>query len=1082
MPEQDPRFIPDAPKDERFTPDKSPSMLGQAWDVASKPLTTKPAEWGKRFVDWFTTPTLEESPTGEGGLQDFLKSIYAKEKGLVGGGVQGVGNLASEFTSPINLAMMGLGAGEFGATKAGLPAIARLLGYGSKAASVPFAVHGAGKVLSPQSTLAERGMGLAEAAGGLAGMIHTPAGKIRLTNPADIEAAVKAGKITPGTATQLTKKYYTDKASFDAAASSTPETLVRPEVSPEVAGPIANPAQTALPGFEDIFKPSAAPVNPDSIHAAFKAGKITQPEAIRLMENFYKEEAGKTIKTTPIAETKPPIAEVAPTETPVVSENRVTYVIPKNQATPEFVNNARDRGYVFKGLTDNGDFRFKKIGPVADITKMGEPTTPIVEPPIVPKVTTTTPPSVQNAVDLITSGKIKNVAELQRETGYSFTRAKTIWYAAKKQIRDSEMPPGFFTKMGPESTGIADVPKVVENAIPPIAPLTQLPSPPGLSRAIRDIPVTGNEELDSAVASLRAMRRRKGIDQFNELETQAYTGLMDKISNHPALPENLRQDLNAILGESAILGVERPGVITRIIENEKGELIIRPGKELPKKVVLGEVPIGKVVIVKSAGATPEFVKRLYDEGFRFLDENKTGGLRFKKIETKGQAPVLESEVGAVRPTRRGAMGDLGAVQDAQKSSIVMEAFNLPRGIMASWDFSAPLRQGIGLIHKKAFWTSLDPMFRSWASEEGFRASQERIANRSLFKKRIDSTTGKKLPSFADDAGLKLTDLTDLSKREEAIMSTWAEKVPMVRASNRAYTSFLNNLRADVFESLIKDGNVLTETSRNLSLARSIADFVNTATGRGSLGKLEASATILNTGLFAPRLIASRVKILNPSYYIMAPPLVRKEALKSLFAIAAVGNTVLQLAKMAGAEVGTDPNSSDFGKAKIGNVRIDPWGGFQQYVVAANRLIRPSFAKVPGMEGGTQTGIAPLDLATGFLGAGGQSVTSSTTGREYDLWEPHGPYAPTPATVGGRFLRGKLNPVIGFAWSIFTGAKEMSGQKMDFKTMNPMDNAIAQRFIPILIQDIYQLAKENPELLPLAIPATFGMGLQTYGQQ
>jgi hypothetical protein len=46
-------------------------------------------------------------------------------------------------------------------------------------------------------------------------------------------------------------------------------------------------------------------------------------------------------------------------------------------------------------------------------------------------------------------------------------------------------------------------------------------------------------------------------------------------------------------------------------------------------------------------------------------------------------------------------------------------------------------------------------------------------------------------------------------------------------------------------------------------------------------------------------------------------------------------------------------------------------------------------------------------------------------------------------------------------------------------MNPMENAIAQRFIPILMQDIYRLAKENPELLPLSIPAAFGMGIQTY---
>ena len=36
-----------------------------------------------------------------------------------------------------------------------------------------------------------------------------------------------------------------------------------------------------------------------------------------------------------------------------------------------------------------------------------------------------------------------------------------------------------------------------------------------------------------------------------------------------------------------------------------------------------------------------------------------------------------------------------------------------------------------------------------------------------------------------------------------------------------------------------------------------------------------------------------------------------------------------LAKLAGAEVGDDPEDSDFGKIIIGNTRIDIWGGIQQ---------------------------------------------------------------------------------------------------------------------------------------------------------
>ena len=34
----------------------------------------------------------------------------------------------------------------------------------------------------------------------------------------------------------------------------------------------------------------------------------------------------------------------------------------------------------------------------------------------------------------------------------------------------------------------------------------------------------------------------------------------------------------------------------------------------------------------------------------------------------------------------------------------------------------------------------------------------------------------------------------------------------------------------------------------------------------------------------------------------------------------------------------DPRSSDFMKIKLGNTRVDPWGGMQQQIVLSSRLI------------------------------------------------------------------------------------------------------------------------------------------------
>lgn len=458
---------------------------------------------------------------------------------------------------------------------------------------------------------------------------------------------------------------------------------------------------------------------------------------------------------------------------------------------------------------------------------------------------------------------------------------------------------------------------------------------------------------------------------------------------------------------------------------------------------------------------PDTIKKVMQAGYKFDSMRDDGAFKMVKTNQPMDLPVLESEVGTpsqeTRPTPANAARMMaGGVEESiskggpQPPSKLVEAYNFPRAVMASMDFSAPLRQGMTLIHKKAFWTSLDDMFRAWGSEKAYQAIQDGIQERPLFKPRV-SPNGTIVKSFAEEAGLKLTDLKSLSSREENLMSSWAEKVPGVRASNRAYTAFLNKLRADTFEDLVKNSKVLgTDPKANLPLARELANFVNVASGRGSLGQLEKSAVTLNSLLFSPRLISSRLTMLNPKYYIMASPEVRKEALKSLFALAAVGNTVTQLGKMAGGTIESDPASSDFGKLKLGNTRLDPYAGFQQYVVAATRLLT-------------------------------QRNVSSTTGKEYDMANPHGPYDPTSMDVLTRFARGKLHPVLGFAWSLLAGQKEMSGQKMNFSTMNPMDNAIAQRFIPILSQDLYQLSQEDPSLLPIMGPlSAFGMGVQTYG--
>ena len=550
-------------------------------------------------------------------------------------------------------------------------------------------------------------------------------------------------------------------------------------------------------------------------------------------------------------------------------------------------------------------------------------------------------------------------------------------------------------------------------------------------------------------------------------------------------------DPNSTLAERAMGGVEMAGGVLGMHGNlpKIGKAVTR---EMPADLAMptpmaaaveGAPKLGQKVTLKQA--TPEIIKKAKENGWVFDSLTDDGKFKIRYEGKPGQQPILESEVGQARPTPGNA---LGPKTDLKKSNPVVEAVNFPRAVMASVDMSAPLRQGLPLIHKAGFWKALPDMVKSWGSEEAFRGVQASIADKPLFKPRV-GPDGKMLPSFADDAGLKLTDLTDLNSREEAVMSTWAEKVPGVRRSNRAYTAFLNKLRADTFESLVRDGKVFgADGETNLPLARSLADFVNYSSGRGSLGKAERAAVILNSTFFAPRLIASRVKILNPYTYInpKTDSFTRKEAIKSLLALAGAGNAMVGMAKLAGAEVENDPASSDFGKIKIGNVRLDPWAGAQQYIVAANRILRPREARMESMEG-TDTGIAPFDMAAGMLGSQGGKFKSSVKGTEYFLGEKYG--GSSRLDVAGRFLEGKANPIINFATGLLRG-KDLAGQPFN------VPDEVAKRFVPIFVQDVIELASENPELLPgiadiiggnihpenlpAAAPSFFGMGMQRYG--
>ena len=407
-----------------------------------------------------------------------------------------------------------------------------------------------------------------------------------------------------------------------------------------------------------------------------------------------------------------------------------------------------------------------------------------------------------------------------------------------------------------------------------------------------------------------------------------------------------------------------------------------------------------------------------------------------KLPTKSEIKLLQTVFG------KDAADELAKISKMRMAGhVAYETLNIPRSLMASFDLSAPFRQALvaGAAHPRTFAKNFAPMIRAMRSEKAYRAQMDAIAERPNFE-------------LYEQMKLALTEhgayAETLAKREEQFPSAYAEKIPLagrgVSGSSRAFTGFLNTMRADVADILLDVAKAEGVNIENTKFLRDLGRYINSATGRGPLkGSLENAAPALNTLFFSPRLIASRIDLLgSPVTYMAADPFVRKQALKSMIRLAGAASTVLGLAAYAGAKVGLDPRSADFAKIRIGDTRLDVLGGFQQYI----RLIAQ-------MTKGEIVSSATGDVMT--LGPGFGQLSR---------WD-----------IAERFVVGKFAPPPSFIHDFFKGT-DFEGQPFDVK------KATLQRMVPFIAQDLKDLWDDTHNVAAVAGVAGMigvGFGVQTY---
>jgi uncharacterized protein YukE len=395
---------------------------------------------------------------------------------------------------------------------------------------------------------------------------------------------------------------------------------------------------------------------------------------------------------------------------------------------------------------------------------------------------------------------------------------------------------------------------------------------------------------------------------------------------------------------------------------------------------------------------------------------------------------------------------------------VVQPLNLARASLIGLDLAAVLRQGgfIVLGHPIRGVKAMVPMFRAMVSEVQAHAIEDAIHNRpnaDLYEK----------------AKLELTKRSSFkqSEIEEQYQSRWLEKLPwwtvagpIMRGSQRAFTTFLNVLRADTFDAMA--AGLSLRRKPTLDEAKIIANYVNVATGRGKIGTKGTTGTGLNTVFFAPRLVASRFNLLagQPMYGGTARTRAYIAAEYARFLMGTAAAIALLMWGLSDdddkATLELDPRSSDFGKVKIGNTRIDPLAGLAQVTVFLSRV-------ATGVTITSKGEMKPLRNAYRLFDDG------TRTWHGYRLKYREVAYGDdTTYDVLTRFLRTKLAPFPGTMVNLAVGENVVG------EPVGP-DDAALSLVTPLSVQNVADVMEEHgmPKGSAITMLELLGMSVSHY---
>lgn len=373
---------------------------------------------------------------------------------------------------------------------------------------------------------------------------------------------------------------------------------------------------------------------------------------------------------------------------------------------------------------------------------------------------------------------------------------------------------------------------------------------------------------------------------------------------------------------------------------------------------------------------------------------------------------------------------------------------LAKSLKASLDLSFTLRQGF-----KAMIAHPD----KWAKSvvDGFD-----MAFRQLWKKGTndDIINALKAEIYGRENSLngnyKKMGL-DLGTVEEAYPTSLPEKVPLLgrvyKASETAFNGMAYRLRADIADELVRSLGRSGRDTTDKALLHSIGEYTNSLTGRGSLGRAEGFAKHFNNLFFSPKFFKSNLDFLTA--HMADPnmdPALKKRALTNLLKTVVAVGAGLAFAKAINPDaVNFDATSSDFGKVKVGNTRVDVTAGLSSII---NLFYRSADITA---RGATQ----------GKLKLGEKKYDKNNPLGEIALSFTQNKLAPLPRTLGVDLAAGK----------------DFNGNPVNLTSVDGLKNLGIDLMAPLPVSNFIELAndKESIGVILGTMLDGLGVGTNTY---